>query len=342
MTQEVDRKMRQKFMITSFLALLLVSLNFTNCRSPNLPQSLHIKIGGHTSQFGTPIKIAEAKGFYAKQGLTPSIRLVDSSKESMAALVGGDLDVIIATFAAGSFNAIRQGDLVVIADGGRAIPNVIIRKDLWENRSIKRLADLKGRSIMTPREGSASYYGLARILQGINLTIGDVKPKALSETAALAALEGKQIDAAILAEPEATNAVEKGLGVRYDVSEVSKFFPPNGEQFMGIFTLRKTLTEKPELLLKFLTAYLEGVQFYDRARNSNQPERSETIQIISQFSHADPAVLDKAIWVYVPLDGRPDIGLIKEMQDYFIQQKLIDSPVDLNGMIHLELLAEKK
>jgi len=326
--------------VTLVLCLLFSILLEEGCSqsSPQKTPSSAISIGGHTTQLGACLKIAESKGLYTKYGLQASIKLVESSKQSMAAMEAGDLDVVIGSLAAGSFNMVKKGDLVILADGSRVVPSVVIRKDLSDGGQIRALTDLKGRSIMTPREGSSSYYALSRILRGLGLRIEDVQPKYLEDSEAVASLEAKQIDAAILNEPYATLAVEKGLGIRFDMNEVAKFFPVNGQQHMVIFTTRKNLEQKADLLRNFLKAYVEAAQWYGEARSGKQPQRTEAIQIIAAYTGSDPKTVDAAVWPYVSPDGKPDVAYIKEMHDYFLQQGLADAPVDLDKAIHLELL----
>jgi len=327
------------FISVIFLAILLIIgfLSYLDSKDRTA-----FKIGGHTTQLGACLKIAEAKSFYEKHGLSASVRLVESSKISMAAMEAGDFDVVIGSLSAGSFNMVRKGDLIIIADGSRVIPSVIIRKDLWEDGKIKQLADLKGWTIRTPREGSSSYYALSKILRGINLTIEDVKPKYLKEREAVAALEANQIDAAILNEPYATSAVERGLGVRYNLTEVEKLFPPNGQQHMVIYTLHKNIEEKPELLRRFLKAYIDAAVFYNQARDGQQPQRDEAVSIIAKYTGGDKATVEKAVWPYVAPDGKPNESYIKEMHDYFVEKGLADSPVNLSKVIHLEFLPRSK
>lgn len=333
--------MRKKYFVLIAVAVVIAFfLYFFLGREKPIENPLltEIKIAGHTSQFGAPVKIAESKGIFSKYGLNASVRLVESSKESMAAMEAGDFDVVLGTLAAGNFTTVRKGDLVILADAGRAFPIVIVRKDLWDSGIIRQLSDLKGKTIVTPREGSSSSYGLARILQGINLKLDDIKPKYLSDREALAALEAKQIDAAVLSEPDATNAILKGLGVKIPLEEIRKFFPENGQEYMVIYTRRSTLREKPELLRKFLAAYIEAVGIYDNARNGKQPEREDVAGIISQFTGVNKDIIEQTTWQYIPPDGKPDTEYISQMQEYFLQQKLIDSAVDLGSVFQLELI----
>ena len=331
-----------KLILKVLIAIVIISIViYTGCRKdepPGKDGAYEIKIGGHTTQLGVCIKIAEDKGFYETQGLDDSVRLVKSSKISMAAMEAGDFDVVIGSLSAGSFNMIYKGDLVILADGSRVIPSIIIRKDLWEAGKIKELTDLKSRAIRTPREGSSSYYALSRILRGINLTIDDVQPKYLKENEALAALEAKQIDAAILNEPHATSAVERDLGVRYNLTKIEKFFPINGQQHMVIYARRKNMEEKPELLQRFLKAYVDAAVFYNEARDGQQPQRNEVVDTISKYTGEDKTIIEKTVWPYVAPDGRPNESYIKEMHDYFVQKGLVDSPVNLSRVIHLEFL----
>jgi ABC-type nitrate/sulfonate/bicarbonate transport system substrate-binding protein len=337
--------MRKKYIIAVVVVFAVSVLLYVYLRGPRPPiqnNSATINIAGHTSLFGVPVKIAESKGLFTKHGLKASIRLVESSRESMAGMEAGDFDVVMGTPAAGNFNMIQKGDLIILADAGQALPIVIVRKDLWDNKTIQKLADLKGKSVMTPREGSSSSYALARVLQGVNLTLNDISPKYLAENQALAALEARQIDAAVLAEPEATNVLLRGLGVKLPAGEIAKLFPPNGQEYMVLYSRRKTLTEKADVLRKFLAAYLEAVQIYEEARSGKQPQKNDVITIMNEYTGASRDVLEKASWHYLPLDGKPNIAYLKQMQEYFVQQKLLDKPTDLDKVVHLDLLASAK
>jgi len=337
--------MRKKYVALLIVGLslsLLIYFIFIRNRVIDNGGVSTIKIAGHTSQFGAPVKIAESKGLFAKHGLNASVRLVESSRESMAAMEAGDFDVVMGTLAAGNLNTVHKGDLVILADAGRALPIIIVRQDLWDGAKIKQLTDLKGKTVVTPREGSASSYALARVLQGVNLKSEDIISKFLSDREALAALESKQIDAAVLSEPDATNAIVKGIGVKIPSEEIQKYFPPNGQQYMVIYTRRKTLTEKADTLRRFLAAYMEAVGIYSQARNGKQPERDEVVTVISQFTGGSKEVVDRTTWQYVAQDGKPDTDFIRQMQDFFVRQKLVDSPVDLSTVVHLELLTTSK
>ena len=296
-----------------------------------------LSIGAHTTILGAPLTIAKEKGFYSDEGLDVEIMYVKSSKHSMAAMESGNLDIVIGSTSAGSFNMLSKGSLKIIADAARVIPSIIIRKDLWDSKVIMDLQGLKGRTIRVPREGSASYYALSKVLRSVDLNIEDVRPKSLNENGAIAALEAKNLEAAILNEPYATNAVEKGIGVRYDISIISSIFPKNWQQHMLLYTTERVTTNSV-ILKKFLKAYIKSVRIYEKARKGIEPERAEVVKIISQYTGMEPQIVEKSLWPYVDLSGKPNIEYLNEMQDYFFKKGLIDKRIELMRFIDLRFL----
>jgi len=331
---EVNLKTQKQVLMIGLVICLIsfLSISFFGC-SKKEPDVL--KIGGHTTIFGTVLEIGEEMGIFEKHGLNATVTPVRSSKESMAALAGGSMDVVLGTAAAGNLNLMANGNLFIIADAGSIIPQLVIRKD--ESKKIKSLEELKGKSVSVPREGSASWYAMYRILNSVNMEIADIDPKYLRQRETVAAFEAKNIDAAILSEPYTTIAVEKGIVSYYNVEEISKLFPDNGQQY-GILLISDKMLNKPEVLKKFLSAYLESVKIYNRARNKQQPEFDDVSKIINDFTEVDIETIKNAQWPYVAIDGKPNIEYLEEMQKTFVELKLVPEPVDLSKVIKLEFL----
>lgn len=335
--------MKKQIKIKNIFKIILGSVLFAligmlfSCKKQAPTEITKLRIGGHTTILGAPLTIAKEKGFYADEGLDVEIMYVRSSKHSMAAMEGGNLDIVIGSTSAGSFNMLSKGSLKIIADAARIIPSVIIRKDLWDSKTITDLQSLKDRTIRVPREGSASYYALSKILSSVALTIEDVKPKFLNENGAIAAIEAKNLEAAILNEPYATNAVEKGIGIRYDIAKISSIFPENWQQHMLLYTTERMITNSA-ILKKFLKAYIKSVRVYEKARKGIEPERSEVIKIISKYTGMEPQIIERSLWPHVDIDGKPDIEYLNEMQDYFFKKGLIDKKIDLLQFIDLRFL----
>src|SRR3989344_1953535 len=269
------------YLIASAVLILIVTNTFLfSFYSPTgkvISEQPKLKIASHTTMLGIVLEIAKEQGYYEKEGVEVELKQVESSSVSMPALVNGDLDIIIGSIAAGNFNyLIKDRNLRIIADGARVIPTIVIRKDLANN--IQNIKDFQEKVFITPREGSASYYALAKILDSEGLTIKDIVPKYLKEEESISAFETKQIDAGIVNEPYAAYLVDRGLVVKFDSTKIEPLFPKNGQQQMILFATTKSL-EKEEAIERFLRAYKKAAEFYNKAPEGKEPERSRVIEI---------------------------------------------------------------
>jgi NitT/TauT family transport system substrate-binding protein len=321
--------------------LILVSgtLIYLNMNSPTgavIYENPKLKVASHTTMLGIVLEIAKEQGYYEQNGVNVDLQQVESSKVSIPALANGDLDIVIGSISAGSFNhLIKNKDLRIIADGARVIPTIVIRKDLANK--IKNIEDLKGTAFITPREGSASYYALAKILQKKGLSIKDIIPKYLQEEESIAAFETKQIEAGIVNEPYATYLTEKGLVVKFDSAKIEPIFPKNGQEHMILFATTKTLQEE-EAVKRFLRAYKKAAEYYNRALEGKEPERSRVIEIASKVYGTEPEIIKQSRWPMISSDLKPDVNDMNMAQKYFFENKLIEEEVNLNEKVDLRFL----
>ncbi len=331
-----------KFTLVSlFILLVIVSAAFIffSVNSPtdtNFYEKPKLNVASHTTMLGIVLEIAKEQGYYEQEEVDVELKQVESSSVSMPALANGDFDIVIGSIAAGNFNhLIKNQDLRIIADGARVVPTIVVRKDLANK--IQNIEDLKGRIFITPREGSASYYALAKILSKEGLTIKDITPKYLKEEESIAAFETKQIEAGIVNEPYATYLVDRGLVIKFDSNKIEPLFPKNGQQHMILFATTKTL-EKKEAIKKFLKAYKTAAEFYNKALEGKEPERSRVIEIASRVYGTDPKIIAESRWPMISNDITPDINNMNKAQNYFFDNKLIDQKVNLNEKVDLRFL----
>lgn len=325
-----SNKLKILFVTVLVLALIvsgtLIYLNLQN--QNNIPtEKPKLKIASHTTMLGIVLEIGKEKGFYEQEGLDVEIKRVESSKESMAAMANGDIDIVTASIAAGTFSHLAKNpDLRIIADGARVVPTIVVRKDLVSR--INDIEDLNGTIFVTPREGSASSYALSRILAAEDLALKDIDPKYLQEKESVAAFERKDVEAGILNEPFATSVVEKGIAAKFDFSKIEQIFPEGGQQHMLIITTTK-ISQNESTVKRFLSAYKKSAQYYLKALNGREPERSEVIRIASQIYGAEPEIIQKSRWPGISSDVKPDLIYLEQVQDFFLENKLIDQKVSL-------------
>lgn len=317
------------------IVVLLISLKKQGLEQIS-GQLIKLKIGGHSTIAGVILETAQDKEFFNKQGLDVEIERVESSKVSMAGLESGELDIVIGSRSAGTFNYLaKDKKLRIIADAGRFTPVILIRKDLED--SIKTLKDLKGKTFATPRQGSTSQYAFAKILESVDLSLNDVISKSLKQQEAVTALETGNLDTGIINEPYAAIAIDKGIGVRLGKDEIAKIFP-KGQQHTVLLVTTDTLINKANAVKKFFKAYKKAVDYYNKAKKGNQPERDEVIRIVSNYTDIEPEIINKIVWIDISSNLKPDIAYMEEAQDWYFENGFLEQKVDLHEKVDLSFL----
>jgi NitT/TauT family transport system substrate-binding protein len=250
--------------------------------------------------------------------------------------------MVLGSIAAGNFNIlVEAGNVRIVADGGRVLPRMIIRRDLWGTNGIQSLRWLKGKRVRTTREGGPSHFALLKLLREAGLSQSSLKAIPIEgEEETLAALERHDLDAALMNEPEASRAIELSVGVAYEGAEAKRAFPPSGQEWMLLYA-NVHMIEKPDILRRFLKAYLKAVAVYNRAsrnRNQSDPQTEAVINSISKYTKTPRDLVLKAVWPMVPDDGTPDVAAISDMQKTYSGLGLVTNPLDIGQALDLSFL----
>jgi NitT/TauT family transport system substrate-binding protein len=157
----------------------------------------------------------------ADRYLTPggvSVQMVrlPGGAEITSQVATGQLQVGGAGMGAAGFNAVAAKlpiEFIAPLHMGFLEDYFTVRKVLWGSE-VKRIADLKGRTVGLNTRGAAVEWMLDQVLRRDGLTIKDVQVKIMPFPDMVPALESGAIDAGILTEPFPTLAEDKGVGVR--------------------------------------------------------------------------------------------------------------------------------
>lgn len=244
-----------------------------------------------------PLMIADAEGYFARQGIVVDFEKYPGDSAALPALINGDIAVSSATVKPSIINAIAKGAHIrIVADKGRNVPGypcnasgLVVRRDLYESGALTGISDLKGKRIMLP---SGEDYTSAQILQRGNLTPHDIDVVVLDFPSAVVALQNGAIDAALLSEPYITQALDSKAAVMLLPTEVYSPDYPHPILYGTAF-----LDKNPELGKRFMVAYLEGARQY----NLGKTERN--IEILSNYTHLDRDLLQRTCWMPVAPDG---------------------------------------
>jgi len=244
-------------------------------------EPLHLDVGYVPSLVYAPLYVAYEKGYFRERGLELSL---EPGGGSPTAQVGaGNLQLAGLGLDAAYLNARARGVDIrfvlpvssVEAENGSSTP-LVVRKELWDDGSVRSVADLRGRKVA--QLGNAvgiTYYLLALAMETGGLTMQDIDlVRGLNFPDMPQALAQGAIDAALLAEPFVTLSEDRGivaiLSDRHDVG-----VQVNGMAVNGAFA-----RAHPEAMVDFAVAYLRAVRdLYGDGRNT-----PEHLAIVEQYT----------------------------------------------------------
>lgn len=270
------------------------------------PAPLAVKIGVTGTASDAGLYIAREKGYFSEEGLNADIVLFQSLADTIAAMSKGDLDVGGGGWTVPIPNAVQRGiPIKVVADKGSTPPGfsflqVTVRKDLYDSGQIREPAHLKGKKIGVTSVASMAVM-LGPLLEQAKLTVKDVEMVPLSWADMLAAYSNKSIDAAIIAEPTLTKAVEEGLAVRW--KPLSDFHP---SPQWGLLIFSPKFGENMDAANRFMVAYLKALRDYNEAFVKNKGKK-EIVDILAKSTAVkEVALYDKMVMPGLNPDGYVD------------------------------------
>jgi len=222
------------------LVAAAAAVALTGCTSPTpgdtgptagiTPTEVHVvNVGIVNLGLFAPLYIADAKGYFAGEGIKLNLQTVASGVDAIPLASTGKLDVVVAGFSAGMFNAMGEGlDVKVVGSMAVAAGDPDNSSThLVSAPAIKTVADLKGKKIgAAGGAGGTGAYITALALQTAGLTLADVTIVNLANPDMPTALKNGGIDAALLGAPFSFNAMKDGAN--------SLAVPPKGYSGTGV------------------------------------------------------------------------------------------------------------
>jgi NitT/TauT family transport system substrate-binding protein len=298
-------------------------------------QELAVGVIGASSD--SPFFIADKRGYFKDEGLTVKFIRFDSAAKAMAPLGTGELAVASGATSAALYNAVRRGvPLKIVADKAKNPPgfgfeSLMIRKDLVG--TIKTLADFKGRKIAISAAGNSEDFLVDYALRKAGMTIHDVEPVYLGFPQHIAAFTNGGIDVSLTVEPSISSILKADKAVRF--LGVDEFYP----QFETavIFYSEKFIKERPEDARKFMRAYLRGARDYNDALDGDRltaAAAADVIPILTEYSFIkNPDVYKAMRSHYVDPDGTNNVASLKEVWQFFKNEKMIDGSVTVDEVV---------
>lgn len=293
-------------------------------------QAAKVSVGILKLTSSAPIFIGMEKGYFKEQGIEIDPQWFEAAHPIAVATASNKVQVGATGITASLFNMVAGGqNLSIVADKGReqkgySSSAVLMRTDLWENGA-KKIEDLKGKRVGITQTGSTFHYMLGRLLEARGLGLSDVEIVPLGKLSALmAALQGKQVDAVILNEPNITKVEKAGYGrqvvqigdvIDYQTSAV--FFSP---EFM----------KDRQTAVKFLAAYIKASRYYHDAAlrmKDGKPvpgaNYAEAVAIIAKYTGAPEEDVRLGL-PYMDRDGKLLAADLQTQIDWYFSHRMIE------------------
>jgi len=279
-------------------------------------------------------------GFYEKPGLDVELVEFQSGTDLIKAIVGGQLDTGVLGFTNAASWSSRGADLKVVGGAQHGFHAIVVREDA----GIETVADLKGKTLASQKEGSTADTVLRGVvLKDAGLGPKDVNVLGVSPQVAVQSLVGSRVEAAFLFEPQAS--IAKLVAPVKQIYEVGQVWP---FPCMVVITSGEVLKERKDAVWKSLDAQNEAIELLE-----NQPD--EAAKLIASYFIAEPTlktldgkevpreqVISDAIktQTFSPILTPEEIKRMQEIADIMQAQGSLKtrdgSPFDVTQIVDLE------
>ncbi|HZR59747.1 MAG TPA: ABC transporter substrate-binding protein [Xanthobacteraceae bacterium] len=303
-------------------------------------QAQELTIGTIGAASDAPLFIADAKGYFAEQGLKVKFVRFDSAAKMIPSLSSGEVDVGSGATSAGLYNAVARGiGIKIVADKARntknySFENIMVRTDLYDSGKVKSLKDFKGLKVAISAKGNSEDALINYALTKVGLSIKDIDPVYLGFPNHIAAYANKGIDASLTVEPTVTKLLQ--LGAAKKLMTADEIFP--GFQTAVIFYSPK-FTQQKDTANKFMVALVKAMRFYDDSLEGGHiagPNSDEVIDILVKYSFLkDPKVHRAIVSQVVDPNGNLNVPALEMAWKYFKDVGEIDGKVSVKDVIDL-------
>lgn len=211
-----------------------------------------LRIGAHRSLMGAWDVVADKMGYWKDEGLDYDMQSFKQGKLMRNAIIQGNLDTGTTGFSPYA-TALSKGAKV---EGVGVTANICGIQAVFVpvDSKAKTVADLKGKTIASKKGTSTDFSFKQYVLPHYGLKVSDMKWLSVNTTARVSALVSGAAQGAVIGDPQAEIAVQKGL-----VRKLEDFCAYDKTRMMHIAN-PETYKAHPELYAKYFRGWLRAQQ----------------------------------------------------------------------------------
>lgn len=228
----------------------------------------------------TVIQVAKETRLFDKNGIDATVIFISGSVRGIQAILAGEIPIGEGGGPGLASARLAGGDVVAIAGNVNVLPYYLVA-----HPSIKRHEDLKGKIGGTHIAGTTAEFALKVGLKKIGLDpLKDTSLRVIGGAIErMVALQKGIVQFTVVTEAGKAQAEKLGYPTVVDMVALQIPFPQN-----GIYTSTKLIRENPDLVRRYMRAYVEALHYY-------KTHKEETFKIMRKYSRVeDRSVLEEA------------------------------------------------
>ncbi|HUB97792.1 MAG TPA: ABC transporter substrate-binding protein [Stellaceae bacterium] len=305
-----------------------------------------VKIGVLKTTASGPIFVAQAKGYFAAEGIDPELVFFEGAQPIAVAVAAGDIDVGHTGFTGGFYGLASQGVLRIVGGGAAEVPGYHNQPFVASNKAwaagLRSLKDMPGHSFAVSQIGSPPHYALGVVAEKDGFDIKSVRILPLqSIPATVAAIIGGQADASGMTGSLGVTLLSKGQAklLAY-IGDVAPY------QLAGTFVSRKTADERGDMVRHFVRALAKASRTYHDAfvkdgKRVDGPDAPEILAILAKATGQSPEDVAHGL-PYVDAEDRLDVNDVIHQYQWFRAQGMLKGAADADAMIDRRYVVDLK
>lgn len=317
------KKFRFMIILMVIFVLILASCTSAAVSEPTTQAPVKLRISGSTNISNAPLYLARDAGYFVEQNLDVEFVPFERSTDAIAMLATGDLDVYAGGMGAALITAIgSEGKIAVVADKGNlgtsgcSYTSILIRKDLYDSGEVTEPSQFAGRKMEANPSGFSGYLA-SKFLQTGGLDLDDVEITSLPSASIPDAFATGALDALSEVEPWLSLVLNSGYAKVW--AEGNKILP--GVQVGLIAYGPSLIKDNPDAGIRFMTAYLKGVQKYNEGKT---PDNLEKMAAFSELTIDD---INLSCLPTISEDGQIQFAGVDDFQQWSLERDLIELTV---------------
>jgi NitT/TauT family transport system substrate-binding protein len=247
-----------------------------------------LRIGTLKIAAQTDVWVAQQRGIYAKNGIDAKISLFNTGAESIPALQGGSIDVLLSIPGIGMVAMERGIDLAAIFQDEVAhkTPPDSASVQVLESSPIKTLADLRGKKIGVGGLSTQNTIAVKMLLDKAGVDSSSVAFSEVPFPAMINALKAGHVDAVVPVDPFTTQLrLSGGRVLSWNYVEAIP------EQPLGVwFTKGSIIKSNPQVIEAFIKSMKESIDYLHADESRARDEIAGYIKIDRSILDSMPLI----------------------------------------------------